>query len=61
MDLSFIRDYFVDEGHTLVKEARVLEEKMARSTAPIGVFWQQGIDVLIVRSLVVEEMGQEFR
>lgn len=27
----------------------------------IGVFWQQGVNVLIVWSVVVEEVGQEFR
>ena len=61
MYLSFINDYCVNERHALVKEARVLEEEMARWVPPIGVFWQQSVDVLIVRGLVVEEVGQEVR
>jgi hypothetical protein len=45
----------------LVEEARILIEKMARWLPPIGVFWQQGVNVLIVWSVVVAEVGQESR
>ena len=61
MDLSLIDDYFVNEGHTLVEEACILKEKMTGCLPTIGVFWQQGVNVLIVWSVVVEEVGQEFR
>ena len=59
MDLPLIDDYFVNERHTLVQEACILKEKMTGCLPTIGVFWKQGVNVFIVLSIVIEEVGQK--